>query len=299
MMIFGSVLLLSAVVALVALLARLAGGRPTAFERFALSGLAIVLILGGAGIFAAEFLASARPPELAKANPADQDNVNANNPVVQLPPQSEPVSEQERQQLQWLHRTSAELFVDRPGFGMRRMIMPLQDVVNPPKLTSDTVSEGQQSGSQPPKVFDAAVMRKLTKDRDAHFAFHDLVNQQWRSIPTAEKEIWSVRSVQLVGLANNPTPVVYDSSRMPGMKEVKELPKRDLNAFEKRALESLRGGEHLVADKTGKEMRVMGPLFAGNRCMTCHEQKGQMLGAFSYVLERVPAPPKAEPVDLP
>lgn len=284
MMIYGSILLLSAAVVVVILLSRLSIGRPGSFERFGLSGLAIVLIVGGTSMFAADFL-SPKDNKPAANDPNGQGNGNEQQPVAELPPHSEPIAEQERASLHWLHRSTVEIFVDRPGFGMRRMVMPLHDVVNAPKLTSDSSSEGVQTGI-PLAV--PLIAKGPNSKRDSHFAFHDVVNRHWNGVASGPGEVWSVKSVQLVGLVKNPRPVVYDSARVPGMKDVKELATRPLDVFETHALDTLRGGDNLVANKSGKQMRVMAPIYAGARCTSCHEQKGQLLGAFSYVLQSGP-----------
>ena len=91
-----------------------------------------------------------------------------------------------------------------------------------------------------------------------------------------------LRQVQLVGLIENPDPVVYLTEHIPGMKEAKKVPTRELDAFEKRALNSLRAPDFLKVERHGKELRMLGPIYAGERCSTCHEQQGQLLGAFTY-----------------
>ena len=93
--------------------------------------------------------------------------------------------------------------------------------------------------------------------------------------PDEPTEVWTVRKVQLVGLMKHPQPVVYVTDRLPNMKESKDVPTRELDAFEKTALEALRGGTDLKSDKNGKEMRRLGPIYAGSRCVSCHE-KGQL-----------------------
>lgn len=292
-MILGSVLLLSAAVTLVILLVRLAAGRPVAAERFMLSGLTIALILGGTSMFAVEFINPNRTQTVGD-NPAPAEDPN--KPMAQLPPQSDPLSEVEVQQMKWLHRTSVEIFVDRPGFGMRRLDLPLQDVVTPPKRTSDSarLDQGQQAGQEERAKLESAVARlAVGQGRDAHFAIHDVVNNRWHAAPI-DGEVWNVRSLQLVGLVKNPNPVVYESNKMPGMKDVKDLPTRALNVFESQALDAIQTGEAFVALKNGRNIRMMAPIYAGNRCISCHDQKGQMLGAFTYTLERVPAPKTAE-----
>lgn len=288
-MILGSVLLIGAAVVLLGLLVRLSSGRPGAVERFALTGVAIALILGGSGIFAAGFLSPSDGAKKEEPNNAATPP-DSTQPVADLPQQAEALSKEERASLDWLHRSSVEIFIERPGFGMRRMVLPLNDVVTPPKLTSNQVVQGQEPESLPLAHLSNlnSPIKGAPNNRDSHYAILDVINQHWRGPSPVAGEQWSVQSVQLVGLVKNPEAVAYDSNKMPGMKEVKDLPKRKLNAFEARALESLRGGERIIAEKTGKEMRVMGPIFAGNRCVSCHEQKGQMLGAFTYVLERRP-----------
>ena len=83
--------------------------------------------------------------------------------------------------------------------------------------------------------------------------------------------------MQLVGLIKNPKPVVYLTDKIPDMKEAKEakeVPTRELDAFEKAALETIKGGESLKAEKHDKSMGVLGPIFAGQRCVKCHETEG-------------------------
>lgn len=106
--------------------------------------------------------------------------------------------------------------------------------------------------------------------------------------PASETEQWNVRKVQLVGLTKNPKPVVYDAAKVPGMKGVKDIPTRELDAFEKKALEALQSGDNLKVERHGAEMRVMGPIYSGKQCLACHDKPGEMLGAFTYVLERQP-----------
>jgi hypothetical protein len=72
------------------------------------------------------------------------------------------------------------------------------------------------------------------------------------------------------------------------MKGINDIPTRELDAFEKQALEALQSGDNLKIHRRGAEMRVMGPIYAGKQCQACHDKPGEMLGAFTYVLERQP-----------
>ena len=60
---------------------------------------------------------------------------------------------------------------------------------------------------------------------------------------------------------------------------------------EARALQSLREGEDLVAEATTHRIEMMGSLRATKQCLDCHHaHRGDLLGAFSYELQRDQAP---------
>lgn len=227
--------------------------------------LAAVMLLIGGGWFAVDLLAEPKPTAPPKETP------------------SEPVTEQERKYMLALHRSTVEVFVDRPGFGIRRISPSYADVINAPKpLRSD--DQGSIVQQDEPKIDP----KKPAKDKDSHFTFQNTIQNRFRGYPASETEEWCVTKVQLVGLTKNPKPVVYDAANVPGMKGIKDIPTRELDAFEKHALEALQSGDNLKVDRHGAEMRVMGPIYAGKQCMACHEKPGEMLGAFTYVLERQP-----------
>jgi hypothetical protein len=222
----------------------------------------LALLIGG-GWLAVDLLAGPKPTNPPKESPSDS------------------VTERELKYMAALHRNTVEVFVDRPGFGVRRLSPTYADVINAPKpLQSD--DRGSIVEPEKPKV-DAK-----KPDKDSHFTFQDTIQKRLGSYPASETEQWNVRTVQLVGLMKNPKPVVYDTANVPGMKGVKDMPTRELDAFEKHALEALQAGDNLKVDRRGAEMRVMGPIYAGKQCLGCHDKPGEMLGAFTYVLERQP-----------
>jgi hypothetical protein len=218
--------------------------------------VAIVLLVGG-GWLVVDLLAAPKPTDAPKETPSD------------------PVTEQERKYMVSLHRSTVEVFVERPGFGDRRLVPNYEDVINAPKPLQSVEPEK-------PKVDP----KKPAKDNDSHFTFEDTIRKRVRGYPASETEQWNVRKVQLVGLTKNPKPVVYDADKVPGMKGVKDIPTRELDAFEKQALEALQSGDNLKVERHGAEMRVMGPIYAGKKCLGCHDNPGEMLGAFTYVLQR-------------
>jgi hypothetical protein len=227
--------------------------------------LVTLVLLIGSGWLVVDLLAAPEPTDTAKKTASD------------------PVTEQERKYLVGLHRNTVEVFVDRPGFGVRRLVPNYEDVINAPKpLQSD--EKGSIVEPEKPKVDPKTPAR----DKDSHFTFQETIQKRVRGYPASETEQWTVRKVQLVGLTKNPKPVVYDADKVPGMKGVKDIPTRELDAFEKQALESLQSGDNLRVERHGAEMRVMGPIYAGKQCLACHDKPGELLGAFTYVLEREP-----------
>jgi hypothetical protein len=208
------------------------------------------------------------------------------------PPAPEPLTDTEKQGVASLHRTTVEVFIDRNGFGVRRMPLRVDDLITYPKPVPKKEGEKDKKPEIAPPQAPVA-----DKAKDPHFAVQDLTGDDglFRLITEDKKEVWKVRKIQLVGLVKHKEPVVYLADKMPDMKEAKEeVPTRELTTFEKDALAALKGGENLKAEKHGKEMRVLGPIYAGQRCVACHETKGQMLGAFTYELERVPYDPEKD-----
>ena len=194
------------------------------------------------------------------------------------PMPSDPVSDKERAYLPALHRAVVEIFVDRPFFGVRRtLVTRIDQLVLPPKADTDDTAKKETA---PPPA------KKDGKEKDAHFRFQDLIAQHHKAFPAEGTGVWQLRKVQLVGLIKHPKPVVYDSDKVPGMKDNEDVPTRELDAFEKAALDDLRKGEAIRVERHGNDMRVMGPIYAGKQCTACHEKTGQLLGGFSYVLER-------------
>jgi hypothetical protein len=82
---------------------------------------------------------------------------------------------------------------------------------------------------------------------------------------------------------------MYVSENLPRMEELKSAPTRNLSAFEQDGLKALRGGEDLVVDSHLNQIRMVGSIRATKACMKCHEvNRGELLGAFSYLLQRDP-----------
>jgi hypothetical protein len=99
---------------------------------------------------------------------------------------------------------------------------------------------------------------------------------------------WTVRKLELVSLLTHDEPCVYVSDDLPRMDRAAEYPVRPLDSFERRALGQLKRGEDIVNESTTNRVRMLGSLRAAKPCLQCHSVKrGELLGAFSYVLERV------------
>jgi hypothetical protein len=110
-----------------------------------------------------------------------------------------------------------------------------------------------------------------------------------RQEPTDEREktkpLWQLRRLELVSLLNFDKPAVYVSDRLPSMKKARQLSTRPLDAFESTALPSLQAGEDIVPVIDGEQLRVLGSIRAGERCVKCHAaDRGDLLGAFTYTL---------------
>lgn len=205
-------------------------------------------------------------------------------------PVMQAVTDEEKVGLGHLHRNAVEIFVDRPGFGVRRMIPNLEDLLTRPKSLAESDAAGRADPAPPARQADG---------KPSHYAVRDLLIQRGGRFPTDDgKETWQVREVYLVGLVSQAGPVVYLVDGNPKKadekpKDRKDIPTRELDAFEKAGLAAIRDGDPLKAEKNGKDMRLLAPIFAGNRCTACHD-RGALLGGFTYELERVAYDPEKD-----
>jgi hypothetical protein len=110
------------------------------------------------------------------------------------------------------------------------------------------------------------------------------------------RKVWEPKSVDLIGLLRNSTPVAYVSEKI-ARQEDEEPPTRPLDEFEFAGLTALNRGEHLFGRTREGVIRVLGAVRAQASCLACHKTKseGDLLGAFSYTLregtyERLPWP---------
>jgi hypothetical protein len=199
-------------------------------------------------------------------------------------PVAEAVTAKEKLALHGLHHNAVEIFVDRPGFGARRLRMNLDDLVAGPKSLADVTAEPRQADEPKPAP--------MADKKPSHYAVQDLLIERAGRFPTDDgRESWQLRKFHLVGLVKHAAPVVYLADTNPKKRDEepkagKDIPTRDVDAFEKAGLAGIRGGEPLQAEKSGKDMRLLAPIFAGKRCTACHD-RGVLLGCFTYELERV------------
>ncbi len=105
---------------------------------------------------------------------------------------------------------------------------------------------------------------------------------------TQPDPLWRVSNLLLMSLLKFDRPYVYVSEFMPAMTELPDLEKRDLTAFENKALQRLYSGEDIVSDTSDDKIKMLGSLRASKDCLSCHSaDRGELLGAFSYELVRV------------
>ncbi len=101
---------------------------------------------------------------------------------------------------------------------------------------------------------------------------------------------WQLSKLELVSLLTSSVPRVYLSRNLPNMKELANARTRELNAFEMVSLAKLQSGERLIIESDHAEIRMLGSVRAASQCVGCHSVKrGTLLGAFSYILRRIPA----------
>ena len=227
--------------------------------------------------------------------------------------------------LQQLHDDQYIAFVKSSGFGMVRMRHPSRrrldipdtepeslpnrpEQIDPPTAIQNPNLAASDSIDVSPKLtalHDAGRNSFLNSERfgyvktrqlAAGFEPHAMMqnpNPSWRN----DFLDWQISRLDLVSLLKFAEPRVYLSEHLPRMDELRNAKTRPVDDFEQRALTQLRDGEDIVLDQHLNTIRMVGAVRAAKQCLDCHSvRRGELLGAFSYLLDRKQpiAPPKIE-----
>jgi hypothetical protein len=231
-----------------------------------------------------------------------------------------------RSLLQQLHERSREQFVGITGLGairMRGMMhggyldLPEEPSVPLPKHDARPYDPGDDSpgellaASTPAPTPESQALVEMHRagtgdfldpermgyvdksGRVAGFSSHLL-----SSIPSINHQeptqAWETTRLELVGLLVYDEPVVYVTEHLPRLEELQKAATRELDDFERQALDELQTEKDLVTDIGSNKIRMLGALRAGNDCLECHNvPRGQLLGAFSYELQPARRTPEA------
>jgi hypothetical protein len=235
-----------------------------------------------------------------------------------------------------LHRSSVETFINSPGFGISRQIQPDRKYVELPEpeaiplplaksdpvSVEESLSSNQTSASSLADEFRSAAPGRTLSDMHRE-SIVDFVNpkgfgyikdrehvsgfqsHQFREMPDVSKvgtvgARWQIQRLELVSLLTHAEPVAYVSANLPRMDELRKAQTRPLSAFERNALTVLQSGEDLKIESNTNRIRAFGAIRAVNQCTACHEvERGELLGAFSYLLWRASSGPVDREVPLP
>jgi hypothetical protein len=217
-------------------------------------------------------------------------------------------SENRPASLAMIHGSAVQLFIDSPGFGPGRRLTaspgraaekeyppipfdpetrasdPRDDSAeSSPPLTPPQYARDSHSNGLVDFVNLPGFGHVLDRDHVAGFQPHQF---RKRVYFWSDKGHWLVRRLELVSLLKFEAPAVYVSDHLPRMDRLGDgTTTRPLDCFERDALESLRRGEDLIAVPGEGDVRLLGSIRAARQCLVCHSaERGELLGAFSYVL---------------
>jgi hypothetical protein len=211
--------------------------------------------------------------------------------------------------LERLHQDSVQSFIASPGFGFGRRFQPTDSslkfnldhdgtpIPQPGLLPQayypeDDLREPIEVEPEPlremhlnsvinfanPRGFGLVVSRQKTAGFQSH---------HFNMVPHTKE--WKVQTIELVGLLMHQDPVVYISDELPRMEKLREVPTRSLNVFETVGIKRLQAGDDLFIRETTEIIRMIGAVRSIEECAKCHGgERGDLLGAFSYRLQRVP-----------
>lgn len=195
------------------------------------------------------------------------------------------------QLMQRFHSDAHQHFIGQPGMGFNR-IMPTLSVVKREWRMPEWTSEELAKDS--PAIKGAMDLQSIHRLSLNNFAYSNIMTleERWQGKhppippPLKMQHLWEIKSLDLVGLVVNETPVVYMSEKIPQMKDLKDRPTRELDLFEAEGLEELFAGKDLYIRSKSETIRVLGSIKAGTACLKCHDdvKEGALLGAFSYTL---------------
>lgn len=262
-----------------------------------------------------------------------QENIPTVPPVWHRDPDDSLRAERRQKVLKDFHSLTFSQFVSNFGFGASRMTEIQRHFINyepseappmepfpqrprqhdPPTaiqnpLLTNNLEDAHKLGALPSQL---EVVQQFTSDlawayvssrqQAAGFRAHRMI--QVPALHGDAPDDWQISRLDLVSLLKFDSPRVYLSEHLPRMDELRNAETRPVNEFEQRGLEQLHGGEDIVVDQQLNTIRMVGAVRAAKQCLDCHSvRRGDLLGAFSYLLDRKrPLPPpkvEAKPVSM-
>lgn len=202
-----------------------------------------------------------------------------------------------------LHRYWVHSFINSPGFGLVRLQPRFGDLPARQPGPRDISQPGSLPTAQPsrdPLSSDSPADRLLieaehrnnvvdfvnplgfgsVRDRSHAIGFQEHSFSEPPKLP-------QLRRIELVSLLLHAPPAVYVSENLPRMDKMRDFPTRALDGFEQESLRTLQRGEDLVLKEQPEHIRMLGAIRSLEQCIKCHGgERGDLLGAFSYVLGR-------------
>lgn len=209
-------------------------------------------------------------------------------------------------QLNFLHKEEVQRFVNSSGFGVSRFIRrpKLNVLVRESQdypVIRQAVSEPESPSGEPgtrfvPGILAGQPLYDLHQRSIVDFAnvagygrmmsplqFVGFLPHGFRESPDPIR----VQSIELVSLVLHDPPVVYQSEYLPRMDKLRGARTRPLDSLEVAGLAALQGDEDLYVEETAQRVRLLGAVRNVEQCIQCHGgERGDLLGAFSYVLGR-------------
>jgi hypothetical protein len=215
-------------------------------------------------------------------------------------------------QFRQIHSREYERFVRASGFGVGRMIRPRPESLRRPPLVDIPFDaeydaqayadvDGWRAAVHAGKSSDVKHLHAVSQldflDAEGFGAVIEPRNQvvgfvehAFHHPPAAgmeDRELWTIERLALVSLLRFDEPRVYVLGHLPRMDQLasEDVPTRPLDPFESESLKRLWTEADLVISDDGSQIRMLGSLRAASQCLDCHNaERGELLGAFSYVL---------------
>lgn len=181
-----------------------------------------------------------------------------------------------------LHARNTEGFANAERFGRHRGGTHVLTEEGSVRFIVDPIAESSSDANSSNNSYGLWGSLGSRSPNAPHAEFEQLA---LASLLNERNPTWRLEFIQLVSLDRFSQPMAYDETELPTMSTLEKdgVVTRALDRFEFDAVAKLRQGQRLITERPSGHVRMVGGIYATEKCTSCHEvPEGTLLGAFTY-----------------